>query len=198
MKLYYESKPGELEHGLLQRKYIEKIPMGNGKFRYFYTQEELDAYYAEQKRASNRQVSMANRRDQAYKKDALNRTVRNVKKNVEKTAANVKEAVLDAAGKRYYDEAREQGDVRNEAYEARRQANKDASSYDKASKKLFSSKKKKTEAANKSADARAEASRQEQIQREAHKKSVELTEKGDKTLYGLIQNIKKKNKKKKK
>ena len=66
MKLIYESKPGELKHGLFwskgRKKYIEKIKMPNGKFRYFYTQEELDAYNAEQKkiRDANRQKTRSN------------------------------------------------------------------------------------------------------------------------------------------
>ena len=51
MKLYYETKPGELEHGLFgttkkkkNAKYVAKLPVGNGKFRYFYSDEELAAY----------------------------------------------------------------------------------------------------------------------------------------------------------
>lgn len=83
-KLYYESKPGELEHGLFGTtkkregaKYIHKIDLGNGKYRYFYTQQELDAY------------------------NAMNK----VGAGIKKTAANIKEGIADAAGKRYYDEA---------------------------------------------------------------------------------------------
>ena len=49
MKLYYESKPGELKHSLKSygtitekpnHKYVAKTPLGNGKYRYFYSQEE--------------------------------------------------------------------------------------------------------------------------------------------------------------
>lgn len=53
IKLYYESKPGELEHGLFgstkkraNARYIHKIKMANGKFRYFYTAKEWDRYNA--------------------------------------------------------------------------------------------------------------------------------------------------------
>lgn len=48
MKLYYEQKTGELEHGS-KPKYLVKIPTGNGKYRYFYSQEEYDAYQRDKK-----------------------------------------------------------------------------------------------------------------------------------------------------
>lgn len=43
MKIVYES---ELYHSAKRKnvKYIAKVPIGNGKYRYFYTQEEYDAY----------------------------------------------------------------------------------------------------------------------------------------------------------
>ena len=81
MKLYYESKPGELEHGLFSKlfkpKYLKKIPIGNGKFRYLYTQEEVDAYNkanAERRKAieAYRQTSIADKRDKAYKERSVN------------------------------------------------------------------------------------------------------------------------------
>lgn len=39
-KLYYENS---LRHAA-NKKYIAKTPLGNGKYRYFYTQEEYDAF----------------------------------------------------------------------------------------------------------------------------------------------------------
>lgn len=82
MKLYYETKPGELEHGLFgfgtkklkqNVKYLKKIPDGKGGYRYIYTQKELDAYNAKlSKNRSNaeqtRQSNIAAKRNAAYNK----------------------------------------------------------------------------------------------------------------------------------
>lgn len=87
MKIYYESKPGELQHGWLgnlikpktstkPKKYIEKIKMPSGKYRYFYTQEELDAYNATvqrtKQRSDDRQKKLAAARNNAYRNDLTN------------------------------------------------------------------------------------------------------------------------------
>lgn len=75
LKLYYEQKPGELEHGLFKKlfkpKYLKKIPLGNGKHRYIYSQEELDAYNKEaairrQNAEQARQGNIAAKRNSAY------------------------------------------------------------------------------------------------------------------------------------
>lgn len=42
MKLYYEGD--SLNHASFKKKYIAKLPVGNGKYRYFYSQEEYDAF----------------------------------------------------------------------------------------------------------------------------------------------------------
>lgn len=100
MKLYYETKEGELEHGLFgttkpraNTKYIEKIQMPNGKYRYFYTQAELDAYNAMRK-LSKGAANMAGK----------------VKAGVGKAIANTKDGVMGTtnpkAGKQYVDKVK--------------------------------------------------------------------------------------------
>jgi hypothetical protein len=84
--LYYESKPGELEHGIFGTtkpkknvKYIARIKMPNGKYRYFYNQRELNAY---------------------------NATIK-INRSVKSAYVNSKEKILDALGKEYYDQIKE-------------------------------------------------------------------------------------------
>lgn len=260
MKVYYESKPDELQHWLgfgkkqANTKYIHKIPLGNGQFRYFYTNEELEAYMNAQKRVANRQESVVNSRDEAFRKNELQRNEaqkraenrqesmanrrdkefkkNEFKRNINKTVTNVKNSVdqlneklKDASGRKYYKEANEtRVKQAKEAYNAsiyERMANdarKKQAAYEEESaelnskmRKTISKKKRKSlgakavDATEKSARANYSAMKRDSYAAEAQKKAdayseqrKELEKKGDKSLYGLIQNIKKKQKKKKK
>ena len=60
MKLYYENS--SLKHGLknygsstprLNHKYVAKTPLGNGKYRYFYSQEEYNNFLSVREKISN-------------------------------------------------------------------------------------------------------------------------------------------------
>lgn len=200
MKLYYETKEGELEHGLFGTtkprenvKYIDKIKMPNGKYRYFYTQAELDAYRAAWKLSKG-----------------VGSAMKSMPGRIKDAAAKAKEGVLDAAGKRYYDEADEHRQRANNTRVESVRAMEDANKYKKIAKNYKNMKntvidesgskayqKLSNDATNKSAMKTAESRTKMREADEYDKRSAESRAKGDKTLYGLIQNIKKKQQKKK-
>ena len=182
-KIYYESKPGELEHGLFgstkpraNTKYIHKIDLGNGKYRYFYTQQELDAYNRMQKLGTG----------------------------IKNTVANVNEKISDAMGKKHYDDAAEAANERtkqNNAYlDAAKRAKKEQSDiarYGKAYEEYGQSghKKQQNLARERKAMADQDAKNATLASKAANDRYNESKAKGDASLYGKIQSAKKKAKK---
>jgi len=182
-KIYYESKPGELEHGLFgstkpraNTKYIHKIDLGNGKYRYFYTQQELDAYNA----------------------------MRKLGKGVKNAVANVNEKISDAMGKRYYDDAAEAAKERtkqNNAYidasKRTKTAQSDVARYGKAYEEYGQSghKMQQNLARERKAMAEQDAKNATLASKAANERYNESKAKGDASLYGKIQSAKKKAKK---
>ena len=208
MKVYYESKPGELEHGIFgttkkkkNAKYIAKIPIGNGKYRYFYSQQELKAYNAAKK---------------------INKAVKNTVDDVKNTVDDVNNKLMDVTGRKYYNEA-------DKYAKKAKKLEEDAEILDKRSENLLKKAIGYSDALNKEKNSISgrigtKKSKEKQndlftkmintsfksagaIQRkdikETHAKNNRYYEslyrkEGDDSFYGLIQKMKKKKKKKKK